>query len=252
MMSLLTQGVLRKDSDQEGGTATTATTPSRLPPTFTSSNTAALGLLVGVAVLYGTLNVTLRAVYAQPNPPTAAALSAVRGWMAVLCFVPLLWWETRHPRHHSTTTTTTVELSPMLHPHYDTIRQKNDNNNNNNNLDNNQTKRVTWKGEPDTDDNGLRTTPPREEEEDAPPNDNNNPQYLCPSLGLVAFELAVWNGGAQALINTGLVTIASAARAAFLTQLSVVITPLLSYAVTHRRPSRTVGMACGLALLGLT
>ena len=44
-------------------------------------------LLCLVALLYGTLNVSLRLVYQLPAPPTAAALSATRGILASLCFV---------------------------------------------------------------------------------------------------------------------------------------------------------------------
>ena len=47
-------------------------------------------LLVFVAILFGTLNVSLRGVYASTHPPSASALSTVRGWLAVLCFLPLL------------------------------------------------------------------------------------------------------------------------------------------------------------------
>ncbi|GAX27556.1 hypothetical protein FisN_13Hh358 [Fistulifera solaris] len=57
------------------------------------------GWLLGVAFLYGTLNVTLRSIYAQPHPPSAAALSTSRGWLAVLCFLPLLW---RRQKTHTT------------------------------------------------------------------------------------------------------------------------------------------------------
>jgi len=53
-------------------------------------------LLVLVAFLYGTLNVTLRLVYALPDPPSASALSCTRGWLAALCFVPILQVHKHH------------------------------------------------------------------------------------------------------------------------------------------------------------
>lgn len=47
-------------------------------------------LLLLVAFLYGSLNVSLRLVYQRPGPPSASALSTSRGWLAAACFVPLL------------------------------------------------------------------------------------------------------------------------------------------------------------------
>ena len=47
-------------------------------------------LLFSVAFLYGTLNVSLRFVYELDGPPSASALSTSRGWLAVLCFLPLI------------------------------------------------------------------------------------------------------------------------------------------------------------------
>ena len=46
-------------------------------------------LLLLVAVLYGSLSVSLRAVYARPGPPAPSILSAVRGWMSILCLWPV-------------------------------------------------------------------------------------------------------------------------------------------------------------------
>jgi drug/metabolite transporter (DMT)-like permease len=65
-----------------------------------------------------------------------------------------------------------------------------------------------------------------------------------------ALELAFFNFGTQGLINVGLVTIDSSARASFLTQLSVVITPVLSAIFGHRVHCR-VWFACIMALVGL-
>jgi len=171
-------------------------------------------LLLVVAVLYGTLNVALRGIYQQPDPPSAAALSAVRGWLAVACFVPL--WPSRRRYSHKAV----VETS---------------------------------------------TTSSGSDEDTGGKVDNTTTIDPSPqSLLTTAAELALWNFGAQGLINVGL-TYTSAARAAFFTQLSVVLTPLLSAvaaaaaAASHSsstsRATVTVALsewwACGLALAGL-
>jgi drug/metabolite transporter (DMT)-like permease len=62
-------------------------------------------------------------------------------------------------------------------------------------------------------------------------------------------ELAVFNFGTQGLINLGLVTTESA-RASFLVQLSVVITPALSAVFGHKVHAK-VWTACVMALIGL-
>jgi hypothetical protein len=46
-------------------------------------------ILLLVAFLYGTLNVTLRGVYATEGPPVASVLSLVRQVLSVLAFLPL-------------------------------------------------------------------------------------------------------------------------------------------------------------------
>lgn len=68
-------------------------------------------------------------------------------------------------------------------------------------------------------------------------------------LWSVALELAIWNFGAQALVNVGLLWITSA-RAAFLTETSVVITPIISALAGHT-VKWTVWVACGIAMSGL-
>jgi drug/metabolite transporter (DMT)-like permease len=65
----------------------------------------------------------------------------------------------------------------------------------------------------------------------------------------MAVELAVLNFGAQALINLGLLSVSSA-RAAFLTQTSVVLTPAVS-ALVGRSVHPKVWLACLAALGGL-
>lgn len=137
-------------------------------------------LLVGI--LYASLNVTLRGVYGLPDPPTASALSAVRGWLAVACFAPL----------------------------------------------------VAAK---------LRRKAKAKAEDDSPTSSSSS------DLWKVAAELAVWNFGAQGLATVGLLYV-SAARAAFLCQLSVVITPCLS-ALSGSKVQSNVWWACAFALAGL-
>lgn len=132
-------------------------------------------LLVLVAILYGTLNVSLRLVYALPNPPSASVLSCARGWLGALCFLPLL--KVHNKRQHNSTQ---AEPRPM------------------------------WK---------------------------------------VALELAVWNFGAQGLVNFGLLSVESA-RAAFLTQTSVVMTPIVSRIAGHAVHANA-WIACAIALGGL-
>lgn len=144
-------------------------------------------LLFIVAILYGTLNVCLRGIYALPSPPSASALSTIRGWLAVLCFAPLVLGRKKGSGSIAKTTTTGTTTST-----------------------NNQSTLQLWR---------------------------------------VAAELALWNFGAQALINVGLLYIESA-RASFLTQLSVVMTPCLAALCGHS-VERNVWFACAFALAGL-
>lgn len=70
------------------------------------------------------------------------------------------------------------------------------------------------------------------------------------SMWLVALELGFWNFAAQGLINAGL-RYTTAARAAFLTQCSVVITPMISVCF-GTAPRKTVWIASILAVCGLS
>jgi len=133
-------------------------------------------LLLLVALLYGTLNVSLRLVYNMPNPPSASVLSASRGWMAALCFLPPLLFSSNTSQYSKVNTSSR-------------------------------------------------------------------------SLFTAGFELAFWNFGSQAFLNLGLLTISSA-RASFLTQTSVVLTPLISVLSGQPVPLSVWG-ACLLALCGL-
>jgi drug/metabolite transporter (DMT)-like permease len=144
-------------------------------------------LLFGVSFLYGTMNVVFRFVYELPDPPSASALSTVRGWMAALCFLPFL----------------AIQRSQR----------------------------------------GQRTSPLL-----SPESPSNVPLWQRPFFR-VALELAVWNFGSQGLVNVGLLWTESA-RASFLTQTSVVMTPLVSALAGHS-VRNNVWVACGCAMGGL-
>jgi len=142
-------------------------------------------LLFIVSFLYGTLNVSLRLVYATNDPPSASAMSSVRGWLAAICFVPFLLQQ--KSRVVASTTTSNTEA-------------------------------------------GTQSVPQR-------------------PLWMVALELALLNFGSQAMINVSLLFITSA-RAAFLTETSVVMTPLISAAAGYS-VRWTVWVACFSAMIGV-
>jgi drug/metabolite transporter (DMT)-like permease len=48
-------------------------------------------ILLILAIVYGSLNISMRLVFSRPDPPTASASSTIQGWFAVVCFLPLLW-----------------------------------------------------------------------------------------------------------------------------------------------------------------
>jgi drug/metabolite transporter (DMT)-like permease len=144
--------------------------------------TKSRGLLLLVAVLYGTLNVALRGVFQQPGPPNASTLSAVRGWLASVAFIPLL------------------------------LLQKKDGS--------------TLAGSADK-------------------NEQSASSIFWPAL-----ELAIYNFGAQGLLNVGLLSVESA-RASFLTQLSVLITPIISYILDKQVVSKETWLGCGVAVVGV-
>lgn len=70
-----------------------------------------------------------------------------------------------------------------------------------------------------------------------------------PPLWKAALELAFWNFGAQGLLNIGLL-FTDASRASFLTQMSVVITPIISMFAGQTVP-KIVWAGCAAALSGL-
>jgi drug/metabolite transporter (DMT)-like permease len=139
-------------------------------------------LLCLVALLYGTLNVSLRLVYQLEAPPSAATLSCTRGLLASLCFVPLLAMDRTKGK----------EVSPI----------------------------------------------------------SSSSKKGITKLLLAGTELAMWNFFAQALLNVGLLSTGSA-RASFLTQASVILTPMISL-IAGQSVSSSVWFGCGVALCGLT
>lgn len=226
-------------------TTTTPPTHHSVTPTdddsFSSSTSSWMGgvssgrtLLLGVALLYGTLNVSLKLVYEASTtpslPPSAASLSAVRGWLAVLGFAGVSLWNSSR-----SAATTTDKRNPG---------------------------------------NGDDTITTRATTADAilsPPQSSSSSSSLA--LFRDGTELAVWNGLAQGLLNAGLLTVGSA-RASFLTQTSVIWTPLLTTLLlllgpagivlarsssssssaalsTAKIPSATTWIGCGIALSGL-
>jgi len=157
--------------------------PEDVDTAATARRLTGRALLLLVAFLYGTLSVTLRGVYALPDPPSASALSTTRGWMAALCFLPFL-----------------------------VVRRQ-----------------------------GTQPAAPQEEQPEQ--------KLHQKSLLMVSIELAAWNFGAQGLQNVGLLYISSA-RAAFFTQTSVVLTPVISALAGHHVHSK-IWVACAVALSGL-
>ncbi len=139
-------------------------------------------LLCLVALLYGTLNVSLRLVYQLPDPPSAAAMSATRGWLGSFCFLPLLFF-------------------------------------------------------------------PLQEKMSSDDRSNTTSSWLSTPLLLAGMELAIWNGLAQGLLNVGLLS-TSSARASFLTQTSVLLTPLISL-ISGQSISQGTWAGCAVALVGL-
>lgn len=137
-------------------------------------------LLMMVAFLYGSLNVSLRMIYETPGPPSASALSSGRGWLAAACFVPLLVGKKN--ANSGTSEDDKASLAPI-------------------------------------------------------------------SMWRAGLELALFNFGAQGFLTLGLLSTESA-RASFLTQTSVVWTPIISI-IFRQRVKWIVWLACGLALAGL-
>merc|ERR1711862_677893 len=49
-------------------------------------------ILLLLAAVYGSLNISMRLVFSRPKPPTPSVSSVVQGWFTVICFLPLLLW----------------------------------------------------------------------------------------------------------------------------------------------------------------
>ena len=201
---------------------------SSIANTIASSKTAqGRAILLLVAFLYGTLNVTLRAIYVTDGPPAASVLSLVRQCLSIFSFIPIFI-----ASKNSAKKGVDAEESGEY-----------------------------WEG--------------TEEQKLLGSNVGDNGGETIRPMWMSALELAFWNFGAQVctylqvmiiyfsfllemcshnksskgLINAGLLS-SPAARASFLTQTSVVLTPLIS-ALAGESISSSVWGGCGLALLGL-
>ncbi len=190
-------------SQQEGGTNIIISKLSSITETISSSKTAqGRAILLLVSFLYGTLNVSLRAIYASDGAPAASVLSLVRQCLSVLTFIPIIISVNSNKRGGEESFSSYFEDSDSDDWSQDSSNTAG--------KDDEETKRPMW---------------------------------------IAAFELAFWNFGAQGLINAGLL-FSPAARASFLTQTSVVLTPLIS-AVAGETINSSVWGGCALALVGL-
>ena len=84
-------------------------------------------ILLVLAIVYGSLNISMRLVFARPDPPTASASSTIQGWFAVVCFLPLLW------RNHAFTKGWLGMPPPFSKGHLPINSRLGSNNNNKNN-----------------------------------------------------------------------------------------------------------------------
>ncbi|KAL3816147.1 hypothetical protein ACHAXA_001634 [Cyclostephanos tholiformis] len=168
--------------------------------------------LVLVSLLYGTLNVTLRGIYNTDGPPIASALSLVRQCLSLFAFLPIFFFASSS----SSSSSSSLSSSPEE--------------------DDTEVERPSMiRGDVDDDDDGVAVGEVAGEKV--------RPMWSS------AMELAFWNFGAQGLVSAGLL-VSPAARASFLTQTSVVMTPLIS-AMAGERIKASVWGGCALALFGL-
>jgi drug/metabolite transporter (DMT)-like permease len=170
-------------------------------PTNDKSSQQGRALLLLVAFLYGTLNVTLRGVYATDGPPAPSVLSLVRQLLSLLAFIPILLASSSSRSRSKFASITSIEEEQL------STSLSGDNT------------------EAGTDGTIIR------------------PMWKS------AIELAFWNFGAQGLVTLGLL-VSPAARASFLTQTSVVMTPLIS-ALAGETIGPSVWGGSVLALVGL-
>jgi drug/metabolite transporter (DMT)-like permease len=197
-------------------------------------------LLVTVAFLYGTLNVSLRWIYSLPGHPSASALSTTRGWLAVVCFVPFLLAKKNVDDQTRRKSKENAVRVPATNDHRSLSRKSVELEVVNNGASHSQN------GNSQENDAVTSQTQQQQQQQVPPAITNTNRSR---SFWKTSMELAVFNFASQALINLGLLSVASA-RAAFLTQTSVVITPVVSALVGHHVHPK-VWLACLAALGGL-
>jgi drug/metabolite transporter (DMT)-like permease len=121
-------GTISSVSDGDGSVASSS---SHITTTKTNSSNNKNRLLLQkgriilfvLAIVYGSLNVSMRLVFSRPDPPTASTASVIQGWFAVLCFLPLLKWQ---------------NYGLLLIYTKDNNKNHDNNQNNNNNNNNNQ------------------------------------------------------------------------------------------------------------------
>uniref|UniRef100_A0A7S4EI90 EamA domain-containing protein n=1 Tax=Pseudo-nitzschia australis TaxID=44445 RepID=A0A7S4EI90_9STRA len=182
-----------------------------------------------LAVVYGSLNVSMRMIFARPNPPTPSASSTIQGWFAVLCFWPLLWWEKtkRHKEQQQQQNQLLIYQRGQKNTHQKDHKHQT----------------PTWRTLVFGDQNYSSSSIGSHE--------------LQKKLVWFALELALWNFGTQALINTSLL-VTHGARASFLVTTSVVWTPIVSIFTAENEKLQkqqqgrrmVVWLACALALAG--
>jgi drug/metabolite transporter (DMT)-like permease len=212
-------------------------------PTFFPFNVRILMgrvLLLLVAFFYGTLSVTIRFVYQLPGPPSASALCTARGWLATLCFLPFLWMNKGHYKDQQSR-----PQQPRSSSNTDGEGES-DNQWVEDPGDPEITQTASQGGHEDTTNTSSVSSSSSSSSSLSPV---EQPSQKQPHLWWIALELAGWNFGAQGLVALGLVSTKSA-RASFLTQTSVVMTPVVS-AVAGKTVAPTVWIACVIAFLGL-
>ena len=179
--------------------------------------------LFSLAFVYGSLNISMRLVYARPDPPTASASSAIQGWLTVLCFLPLLKWQQQQG-------STASSSSPAIDSNNKKEKQVS--------ILSYHLPITTTTMEKNT--SSSRNTVDRSKIERTQRN----------KLWRLALELAVFNFATQALINISLV-LTPGARASFLVQMSVVLTPIVSVVLFRTTSNKHIWIACLVAVTGL-
>jgi drug/metabolite transporter (DMT)-like permease len=192
------------DADADDGTRHDDGTTEDKP------SVASRAILIFVAFLYATFSISLRWVYSLPVAPGPSEWTSVRGWVSLVCFLPLLMRRRNRRRRRSQQQQYSSSPSPQPPPSV-------------------------------TESAGTRTRPTVGEATTA--------VVPSPSVWMAAAELAVWNFLSQASYNIGLLTTPSA-RASFLSQTCVIMTPLIAMAVGDD-VGTLVWVGCLAALVGL-